>query len=74
MTPDVKYCFQDQELESVSWAMGDIQVRRLPVLDRRKRLVGIISLADIARSHAGDATAASLHQISRPGGQHTQAR
>jgi len=74
MTHDVKYCFDDQDLESVSWNMGDIQVRRLPVLDRSKRLVGIISLGDIARTQAGDATAASLHEISRPGGQHTQGR
>jgi len=72
MTRDVKCCFEDDDLESVSRNMGDIQVRRLPVLDRDKRLVGIISLGDIARSHAGDATAASLNQISRPGGQHTQ--
>jgi len=74
MTADVKYCFDDEELEQVSWNMGDIQVRRLPVLNRQKRLVGIISLGDIARSQAGDATAASLHEISRPGGQHTQGR
>jgi CBS domain-containing protein len=73
MTPGVKYCFDDQDIESVSWNMGDIQVRRLPVLSRQKRLVGIISLGDIARSRAGDVTAASLHQISQPGGQHTQA-
>jgi CBS domain-containing protein len=73
MTRDVKYCFEDEDLESVSWNMGDIQVRRLPVLNRDKRLVGIISLGDIARSRAGDAAAASLNRISRPGGQHTQA-
>ncbi len=73
MTPDVKYCFEDQDLESVCSNMGDIQVRRLPVLNRQKRLVGILSLGDIARSHERDATAASLQQISRPGGQHTQA-
>ncbi len=71
MTADVKYCFDDQDVESVSWNMGDIQVRRLPVLSRQKRLVGIISLGDIARSQAGDVTAGSLHQISQPGGQHT---
>jgi CBS domain-containing protein len=73
MTPDVKYCFEDQDLDSVCWNMGDIQVRRLPVLNRQKRLVGILSLGDIARSHERDATATSLQQISRPGGQHTQA-
>ena len=74
MTREVKYCFDDQDLDSVSWNMGDIQVRRLPVVNRSKRLVGIIALSDIARSHDGDATAASLHQISRPGGQHSHAR
>lgn len=52
--------------------MADIQVRRLPVLNRDKRLVGILSLGDIAISDgkgAGDA----LSGISRPGGEHTQA-
>lgn len=48
MTNDVKYCFWDQEIEEVSSTMGDFQVRRLPVLDRNKRLVGVISLGDIA--------------------------
>lgn len=48
MTNDVKYCFWDQEIEEVSSTMGDFQVRRLPVLDRKKRLVGVISLGDIA--------------------------
>ncbi|MGH6678189.1 MAG: CBS domain-containing protein [Bradyrhizobium sp.] len=72
MTHDIKYCFNDEDLESVSRNMGDIQVRRLPVLNRDKRLVGIISLGDIAKCQIEHATAASLNQISRPGGQHTQ--
>src|SRR4051812_32996202 len=38
MTEDVKYCFDDQEVEEVTRNMADIQVRRLPVLDRDKRL------------------------------------
>ncbi|MBI5264718.1 MAG: CBS domain-containing protein [Bradyrhizobium sp.] len=71
MTEDVKYCFEDQDLEDVTRNMGDIQVRRLPVLNRNKRLVGIIALGDIARANAGDGTAAALHQISRPGGRHS---
>jgi CBS domain-containing protein len=73
MTADVKYCFEDQDLEEVSANMGDIQVRRLPVLDRDKRLIGIIALGDIARARPGDGTAEALSQISRPGGQHAQA-
>jgi CBS domain-containing protein len=69
MTEDVKYCFEDQDIEEVTRNMGEIQVRRLPVLDRGKRLVGIIALGDIA-SKRGDGTAEALSQISQPGGQH----
>jgi len=68
MTEDVKYCFEDQELEEVTKNMGDIQVRRLPVLSRDKRLVGIIALGDIARANSGDGTAEALSQISEPTG------
>ncbi len=45
MTPDVKYCFED---EDVARNMAEIQVRRLPVMTRDKRLVGIVSLGDIS--------------------------
>src|SRR5687767_3918953 len=48
MTDTVKYCYEDQSIEEVSRNMGDVQVRRMPVVDRQKRLVGIISLSDIA--------------------------
>jgi CBS domain-containing protein len=72
MTTDVKYCFEDQDLEEVTANMGDIQVRRLPVLNRQKRLVGIIALGDIARVQACDGTGEALGAISRPGGQHAQ--
>jgi CBS domain-containing protein len=72
MTADVKYCFEDQDLKEVTANMGDIQVRRLPVLNRDKRLVGIIALGDIARAQASDGTGEALSRISRPGGQHAQ--
>jgi CBS domain-containing protein len=72
MTTNVKYCFEDQDLEEVTAKMGDIQVRRLPVLNRDKRLVGIIALGDIAQVQASDGTGAALGRISRPGGQHAQ--
>jgi len=73
MTNDVKYCFEDQDIEEITMNMGDIQVRRLPVMSRDKRLVGIIALGDIARANSSDGTAVALGQISRPGGQHAQA-
>jgi CBS domain-containing protein len=72
MTQDVKYCFDDQEIEEVTRNMADIQVRRLPVLNRDKRLVGILSLGDIAIRRDGKDAGDALRGISRPGGEHTQ--
>jgi len=74
MSQDVKYCFADQDLKEVTQNMSDIQVRRLPVLDHDKRLVGIISLGDIAvmKNSKANGTARALGGISRPGGQHSQ--
>ena len=48
MSREVKYCFDDQSVDEVTRNMGDIRVRRLPVVDRNKRLVGILSLGDLA--------------------------
>lgn len=70
MTADVKYCFEDQDLDEITRNMADIQVRRLPVLDRNKRLVGIIALGDIAVSKPGGGATMALSGISQPGGQH----
>jgi CBS domain-containing protein len=71
MTSDVKYCFDDQDVEEVTRNMGDLQVRRLPVVNREKRLVGILSLGDIAKSGQQD-TDEALSDISKPGGEHSQ--
>lgn len=65
MTKDVKYCFEDQDIEEVTLNMGDIQVRR--VLNRDKQLVGIIALGDIVRSRPNDGAATALRRISHPG-------
>ena len=52
--------------------LADQQVRRLPVVDRNKRLVGILALADLATAaKTGQATAA-LSGISQAGGAHSQ--
>ena len=48
MSSNVFYCFDDDSLEEAARVMEEMQVRRLPVLDRHKRLVGIIALADLA--------------------------
>jgi CBS domain-containing protein len=49
MSEGISYCFQDEDVEAVAHKMASVQVRRLPVVDRNKRLVGIVSLSDIAR-------------------------
>jgi CBS domain-containing protein len=75
MTGEVLYCFEDEDLDAVSTKMGNLQVRRLPVLNRDKRLVGIISLGDISQADDADGarcTAAALSGVSTPGGQHVQ--
>ncbi|MCK9914565.1 CBS domain-containing protein [Microbacteriaceae bacterium K1510] len=73
MTREVKYCFDDQDIDEVTANMGDLQVRRLPVVNREKRLVGILSLGDIAFEDDGKGTTGqALGRISRPGGPHSQ--
>ena len=69
MTLDVKYCFEDQEIDEVTRNMADVQVGRLPVLNRDKRLVGILSLGDIAISRDGKSADEALRGISQPGGE-----
>jgi CBS domain-containing protein len=72
MSAEVMYCFADQTVEEVARNMSDIQVRRLPVLSRDKRLVGIVSLCDLALEIDGGSAGDALQGISRPGGQHSQ--
>ena len=58
MSEEVKYVYDDESVRDVAIVMGDLHVRRLPVLDRAKRLVGIVSLGDLALTKptsAGDA-------------------
>jgi CBS domain-containing protein len=72
MTSEVKYCFDDQEIDEVCRNMGNIKVRRLPVLDHSKRLVGILSLGDIALAQSNGSAGQALSDISRHGGEHSQ--
>lgn len=74
MSTEIKYCFEDQSVDEVTQNMGDLRVRRLPVVNRDKRLVGILSLGDLAlEDGAQDEAGEALSQISRPGGSHSQA-
>jgi len=72
MNAEVKYCFDDQEIGEVLRNMGELQLRRMPVLDHNKRLVGIISLGDMAANGQTQLAGDALGDISQPGGQHSQ--
>jgi CBS domain-containing protein len=72
MSTDVKYCFDDEDAQDVLRNMSDLKVRRLPVVNRDKRLVGIISLGDLAMNGEAAQAGAALGGISQPGGEHSQ--
>lgn len=72
MSHDVKYCFEDDDVGEVARNMGDLQIRRLPVVNRDKRLTGILSLGDIAHQSDDQQSAAdALCHISEPASMHT---
>ncbi|MBL6852348.1 MAG: CBS domain-containing protein [Alphaproteobacteria bacterium] len=70
MTKDVKYCFENEDIDEVMDNMADLQIRRLPVMSRDKRLVGILSLADAARAYSPDAVGIAFSGVVSPGGTH----
>jgi CBS domain-containing protein len=72
MTGDVEYCFDDEEVEQVARRMGELKLRRLPVMNRHKRLVGLVSLGDVAFQAGAGKGAEALQRVSRPGQPHDQ--
>jgi CBS domain-containing protein len=73
MTDDLNYAFEDDEVKSVAQKMGEWQVYRLPVLNSEKRLVGIVSLGDLAlEGQDRKATARATQGIVQPTGKHEQ--
>jgi CBS domain-containing protein len=68
MTADVPFVFEDDEVGHVAADMADQRLRRLPVLNREKRLLGVISLVDLAgkdrrlRASSGTSDAATQSQ------------
>jgi CBS domain-containing protein len=70
MSGQVKHVAEDDNVEEVADLMAELQVRRLPVVNRERRVVGIVSLGDIAREKKPHTAGEALQGISRPGGQH----
>lgn len=63
MTDGALQCYEDQKVTDVAAVMGDHQVRRLPVLDRRGRLVGIVTVGDIAENASERLAGEALGEI-----------
>jgi CBS domain-containing protein len=72
MSVEVRYCFEDDAVDDLAQNMASEQIRRLPVLNHKKRLVGIISLGDLATSRDGRTTELALSGICQQGGPHCQ--
>jgi CBS domain-containing protein len=66
LSPGVVYCFEDDDVQEAARLMEEKQVRRLVVLDRAKRLVGIVSLGDLAvQTSDRDLAGKALEEVSR---------
>lgn len=66
MSRDPRWCFEDQDIDEVLDEMRDAQIRRVPVLDHDKHLVGMLSLGDVAVKAGGDDAGEALQGISEP--------
>jgi CBS domain-containing protein len=69
MSQGIYYCFEDDSVEEAARIMAEHQVRRLPVLNRAQQLVGIIAIADIARSGDKEAEEEAIEGVSQPSDQ-----
>lgn len=63
-TEALRYCFDDDDIDEVASSMSQQQVRRLPVVNRDKRLVGMVSLGDVARNAAPARSGEALRGVS----------
>ncbi|HSX58659.1 MAG TPA: CBS domain-containing protein [Tahibacter sp.] len=66
MSEGIKYCFDDDDLRDVARNMSELQVRRLPVVDRAKKLVGFVSLSNVADAGDRKATEKLLEGTAKP--------
>ena len=72
MSKEMLYCFDTDEIDDVTRNMGKAQVRRLPVVNKDKHLVGIVSLGDLARKDDATTIGETVTRVSTPGGKHDQ--
>jgi CBS domain-containing protein len=68
MSSEIKFVFEDDSVDDAARKMSELQVRRLPVLNPDKRLVGIVSLGDIAAKQGGKPAEQAVSGVSQPSG------
>jgi CBS domain-containing protein len=67
MTPGLVFCYEDEDAEVAAEIMSERQIRRLPILSKEKRLVGIVSLGDLVVDGLdAETSGAVLHDVSDP--------
>jgi CBS domain-containing protein len=71
MTSDVSWCYDDQVVDDVMEQMASSQIRRIPVIDHNnEKLIGIVSLGDVATKHSAGVDR-TLQEVSSPNGSTT---
>jgi CBS domain-containing protein len=68
----IQTCTPNDEVDQVMSAMSREQVRRIPIVDERGSLLGIVSQADIVRQANDKRAEETVERISQPGGKHSQ--
>ena len=64
MTPNVVWCHADEDLDDATRIMETKKIRRLPVIDKDKRMVGMLSLGDISHSAKSKLSSEVLQAVS----------
>jgi CBS domain-containing protein len=72
MSSNPKTCRENDSVDDVMKVMGKEQVRRIPIVDERGDLVGIVAQADIAREADDKKAERTVEKISQPGSKHSQ--
>jgi len=68
MSSDLVFAFEDQDSNEAAQIMSEKQIRRLPILNRDKRLVGVVAVGDLAtKTHDDDVVGQTMEDVSRPG-------
>ena len=65
MSKTIRYCFDDESAQDVAQNMAENEMRRMPVLNREKRLVGVVSLGNIASCHSQKTSDTVLQGVAR---------